>query len=633
MTVDAKKFRWDIQGLRALAVLAVVIFHIDRTLLPGGYIGVDIFFVISGYLIMGFIWRDLSSNSFSLSEFYSKRVYRLFPALFVTVAATSIAAAFILLPTEYGTFFKSLVSTLFYYSNFFFYTQADYFNDAMEYAPLLHTWSLSVEEQFYLLFPLLLIFIYKKFRPQVVWILLAVAILSLILSEATLRYDAAFSFFASPSRFFQFIAGGMIAIGVSRNRFPAILNMLLAVAGLILIVLSFVYYNKYTLFPGIHALLPTAGTALLLFAGMADNGMSRFMGNSVFKLIGNASYSIYLWHWPVIVFYKLKVSPNLSRTEEVTLLAVSLILGYLSWKFIETRTRRKRFTKSGKGLIALVFGTSMTLIVFVAGVLYTVPKLFEQSHSKAYRYLDYHADNFRVGECFLSTQYNDMKFYNKEKCIVFNADKKNYLLLGDSHAAHFYSALEAEKHSDESVSQATASGCPPVLHTRGAKGCIEMMQWVYKDLIPHKHFDTIIYSANWWYFKLEDVIKTINYMLHYTDRVVVMGINMQYKQPLPRLLVEWGDTNTSQIYKKAGYYEAMSKYDKVMQRFLKGKIGVEYISILNVECSKEKGCRTLTEEGVPVDFDDSHLTPEGARYIIKAIENKVFKRGDSGTVD
>lgn len=150
-------FRWDIQGLRAISVLLVVIFHINPTLLSGGYLGVDIFFVISGYLILGFIWTQLNNHTFSLKQFYIKRIYRLAPALFIMLFVTSILGYFVLLPNEGLEYRHSLLSTLFYFSNFYFYSQADYFNTAMEFAPLLHTWSLSVEEQFYMLFPLILL--------------------------------------------------------------------------------------------------------------------------------------------------------------------------------------------------------------------------------------------------------------------------------------------------------------------------------------------------------------------------------------------------------------------------------------------------------------------------------------------
>jgi peptidoglycan/LPS O-acetylase OafA/YrhL len=622
-----RSFRWDIQGLRAIAVLAVVIFHIDPQLLPGGYIGVDIFFVISGYLIIGFIHRDLIQGEFSLSRFYVKRVYRLFPALFVMVAVSTVFAYWILLPDEARNYLYSLASTLFYYSNFYFYSQADYFNTAMKFAPLLHTWSLSVEEQFYLVFPVILIWIYYK-RWSTVFVLGLIGLLSFGLSILLIDKDPAFAFFASPTRFFQFIVGGVIAVALQQKRPSAIWSDLLVLTGMVLSIVPMFLYDETTPFPGLYALVPTLGAGLIVFAGARMYYLRPLLENVIFKYIGNASYSIYLWHWPLIVYYKLKFSPNLSSLEEWMLFTLSLLLGFLSWMFIEQRTRLKSTQSITLRPLAGVAAGSILFTSVSVAFFHFVPSGHIEYRHKAYQYLNHVAEGMRAGECFLTSKYNDVKFYQKEKCVTYEEGKKNYLLIGDSHAAHYYRALHEMLDENETLTQVTSSGCPPVIPFRGAKKCYDLHSWAFNDLIREKHFDTIIISANWYYVWLKhktDIKKTIEELLKYTDRVVILGPSMQYSQSLPRLLVELPeDANSSTLCYTAGKYKFFSIIDRQMRAFLKMD-GVVYISTFDALCDG-KGCCTVTPEGVPVNFDEDHLTYEGAHYILKKYEKQIFDR-------
>jgi len=625
MSLYQQNFRWDIQGLRAIAVLAVVLFHINPSWLPGGYIGVDIFFVISGYLIMGFIWRDLNNNQFNLLVFYTKRVYRLFPALFVMVLVSSIAAYFILLPNENELYLKSLFSTLFYISNFYFYTEANYFNDAMEFYPLLHTWSLSVEEQFYMLFPLLLMGIYAKSKKHIFIFLIFIALISLVLSEWYVHKDASFSFFASPTRFFQFIMGGIIAISLQSRQSSKHLGDIGVIVGLILICISIYGYSDKTIFPGINALLPSFGTGLILYSGMNTHYSKFILENKLLDTIGNASYSIYLWHWPLIVFYKLKLSPNLSLREEILLFIVSILLGILSWKFIETKFRKKELNTLRLKPILNVIGLSM-IIFLVSVVIFTYyPNKNLRYLEKANAYLKYDSSKFRAGTCFLTSKFNDVKFYNKDECIVHKQGKKNYLLLGDSHAAHYYSALEELLNENETLSQVTSSGANALLPYKGAKRCVALNKWAYEELIKEKHFDTIILSGHWFNINKKDFQHSLTELLKYTDRLVVFGPSMVYKQSLPRLLLNLKKgEDSSQIYKSSGTYKNLSSLDKSMKSYV-NMDNAKYISTLDILCDT-KGCTAITVNGAPMNFDNGHLSHEGALYILKDIEGEVFSR-------
>ena len=625
VSFSPKHYRWDIQGLRAIAVLAVVLFHINPLLLPGGYIGVDIFFVISGYLIMGFIWRDLQNENFSLLNFYTKRVYRLFPALFVTVFFSSVAAYLILLPNESEIYLKSMVSTLFYFSNFYFYTQANYFNDAMTFYPLLHTWSLSVEEQFYMFFPLILMFIYRKKIKHVFTVLLLLGILSLILSQWYVNEDASFAFFSSPTRFFQFIIGGLIAIYLQRHKVTKRGSDIAIIAGLCIIFYTLYFYNEKTLFPGLNALLPTFGAGLVMYFGSNAKYMKVFLENRVISLIGNASYSIYLWHWPLLVFYKLKYSPNLSSKEQFGLLLVSIFFGIVSWYFIENRFRKSKFSSLTIKPILTVLGVSFIFVIFNIIVFKYFPSKTLRYQQKAARYLNFNTDEFRAGSCFLTSKYNDIKFYNKDLCVTYEEGKKNYLLLGDSHAAHYYSALSDMMRSDETLTQVTASGCVPLLKSHGARRCTGLNAWAYNTLIHKKHFNVIILSANWRIVDKNVFKNSLNVLSRYTNKLIVLGPSLEYKQSLPRLLVHLKKgEESSQLYKTASAYDAFVSIDKSIENYTTTN-NVEYISILKILCNK-KGCKSVTDDGTPINFDNGHLTHEGATYILKQIENKIFDR-------
>ena len=625
MSAHTKNYRLDIQSLRAIAVLSVVLFHINPTFLPGGYIGVDIFFVISGYLILGFIWRDLKNKSFSLLDFYTKRVYRLFPALFVTVCVSSIAAYFILLPHESEIYVKSMVSTLFYVSNFYFYTQADYFNDAMAFYPLLHTWSLSVEEQFYMLFPLILMFIYRHKMKYIFTVLLLLGIVSLMLSQWYVNQDASFAFFSSPTRFFQFIMCGLIAINLQGDTTVKKGNDIAIVAGLGMVFYTLYFYSEKTLFPGINALLPTVGVGLVLYFGTDARYTKQFLENRVLGFIGNASYSIYLWHWPLLVFYKLKYSPNLSLKEQFGLLIVSLCIGIFSWYFIENRFRKDKFSTRTLKPIVTVLGMSFLFVLSSILIFTYFPSKTLRYQQKAAQYLTFNTDEFRAGSCFLTSKYNDVKFYDKDLCVTYKKGKKNYLLLGDSHAAHYYAALSSMMHSDETLTQVTASGCVPLLNTKGARRCTGLNDWAYKTLVSHKHFNVIILSANWRIVNKKAFDHSLKQLAKYTDKLIVFGPSLEYKQSLPRLLLglKKGE-ESSQLYKTASAYDTFVRIDKHIGQYTKSN-GIAYISILKVLCDKS-GCKSITEDGTPINFDNGHLTHEGAAYILKSIEDKIFDR-------
>tara|TARA_R110000765_G_scaffold413450_1_gene513520 strand:- start:4302 stop:6209 length:1908 start_codon:yes stop_codon:yes gene_type:complete len=606
-----KNYRWDIQGLRALAVLAVVIFHIAPHKLPGGYLGVDIFFVISGYLIIGFICRDLRAEKFSLSDFYIKRIRRLLPALLAMVIATMIAAYCNLIPEEMAMFAKSVIATMLYVSNMFFYTQSDYFSADLKLAPLLHTWSLSVEEQFYILFPILLMAIIK-FRPKSLQLTLSIiAVLSFILSEYLVRTDPSLAFFISPTRFWQFIVGGLLALNLHKMVLCKTMSNIIGFSGMTTLIICLFLYDEATLFPGVNAIVPSVATLCVIWAGSVTNVFSGLMAIPINRFFGNISYSLYLWHWPVIVFYKLNMNHEYPIVvHELTMLLVSILLGYLSWRFIELSFSTKRSTKSKSKTFVNSFALSSALILLMVFSLNGLPNRFNEQQLYYSSFMDYDRSGFRTGTCFLTAAYADISLYNKNECDTFDEGKTNILLIGDSHAAHWNSALTEMLKEEQTLTQVTSSGCRPVMPFKGGNYCIALMTFGMNELLKSHRFNRIILSARWWESDLAKLPATVEHLKQYTDEVVVIGRTIEYYHYLPRVLA----TNDISKLKnnKQNKYSDLKNLDDDFKRVAKLN-DIHYVSLIDALCTDSKSvCQSVTANSVPIAFDYGHFTHEGA---------------------
>lgn len=616
-------FRQDIQGLRAIAVLAVVVFHINPWALGGGFIGVDMFFVISGYLITGIIWRDLSNGSFSLTDFYVRRVRRLFPALFAMAGTCILLAYLIFLPEEIISFGKSLIASIFYVSNFFFYSQTDYFASDLELSPLLHTWSLSVEEQFYLFFPLLLLFVYRKFAAKVIAILVALAVLSLVVSQALLSIDMSLAFFSSPTRFFQFLAGSIIAIAPNYSGAKP-LKECLNIIGLVIIFGCLFIIDSKTPFPGVNALYPTIATAMIIFAGQTRGLLtSRLLSVWPAQFFGKISYSMYLWHWPLIVFYKIQYTAAPDKFEKIGLLVASIVLGYLSWRFIESTMRYKagRTTQLRPIYTSLAFSVLISAFGFYFAVSDGLKFRFSEQQLFLSHYIDYEPEDSREGTCFLSTRYARFDYFKKDVCVKFDATKPNYLLIGDSHAAHFYGALRSEL-GNVNLTQVTSSGCRPTIDFSGSDYCTSLMRWAYAELISKHHFDAIIVSGRWASSDLSSLKETVDMLSKYSEKLFILGPIVTYDQALPRLLARsFPNVSDSNLLIKATNYESIKKIDSSFKKMTFSP-RAHYVSILDAICPSGN-CIKVTPQGIPMQWDYGHLTYEGSREVIaRLVENK-----------
>jgi peptidoglycan/LPS O-acetylase OafA/YrhL len=352
------RYRADIDGLRAIAVSAVVLFHAFPTLLPGGFIGVDVFFVISGFLITSLIIGQVNAGDFTYLQFYKRRLLRLTPA-FVVVGLTSLGTAFFLYaPSEFEGLAKSLVAAVLLHANHHFYSEAGYFGAPMELTPMLHMWSLSVEEQFYLIFPVCLVWFLRK-PGRAMTVLVATTGLSFVASCAFLFVDSEAAFFLLPFRAWELLLGALLAIsGYSFTSFHA--QRWGAIGGLALIAGSSLLLTKASSFPGWNALWPCLGALLVIAAG-PKGGSAIGLASKPFNYLGRISYSLYLWHWPVLVFSIYHLARPLTDFEGAAAVFVSVALASLTLHCIENPFRRGAF--GATKLVVSMSGATAVLAV------------------------------------------------------------------------------------------------------------------------------------------------------------------------------------------------------------------------------------------------------------------------------
>lgn len=377
-------YRADVDGLRALAVLPVLFFHAELGF-PGGFVGVDIFFVISGFLIGSLVLAEVQNGTFRMMDFWERRVRRIFPALAVVVIATFLAGAIWMVPQHFAELGQSIISQPLLVANFYFWKQSGYFETAAEFQPLLHTWSLAVEEQFYLFFPLIILFFMRWGITMIRTVVVVFIAGSLAWSiYGSVRYPD-FSFFLIPSRIWELDLGVMLALLPKRKQASPLLDNLLGWTGIAAIAVAVFCYDKNTTFPGYAAALPCLGAVLLIFSNShSPNSTGRLLGTAPLVFIGKISYSLYLWHWPVLVFLKYTVITEVSTSHLVGALALSFVLTYFSWKYVEVPFRRKSLCGKRKQLFA-VAGTFSVLFLIAGTVLYRtkgIPARFSETVSR-----------------------------------------------------------------------------------------------------------------------------------------------------------------------------------------------------------------------------------------------------------
>ena len=496
------KYRADIDGLRAIAVLAVIFFHADIPGFSGGFVGVDVFFVISGFLITSIILKEIHDGTFSIAKFYERRIRRIFPALFPVIAFTLAVGILIF---DYKTFKQlgqSITGTTLFVSNILFWMQSGYFDSPSLQKPLLHTWSLAVEEQFYIFFPLFLAginkFLNKKYLP---WILF-IGLLSLITSILGVYSHPDATFYLVPARTWELLAGSILALRVIAPPRSNLLRSLLAIAGLGLIFYSVVFYTRFTIFPGHNAILPVLGTSFIIHSGIeGSSSIGKMLGFKPLVFIGLISYSLYLWHWPLIVFAKYLVFREISTLEVSGIILITFIISALSLKYIEKPFRGNQpIIPERKKLFA--FSVLIMMIASIIGLVIHLQNGMPYRSEANTTIMKF--DNEQKWKRIVEIEEKAIKEINKGKTPPIIGAKNttpSFILWGDSHA-RVLSTIVSDKANQYKLSGflATNSGTPPLLSVDGYTDHFfgaNFNEKVISFITSHQEVKTVILSGRW----------------------------------------------------------------------------------------------------------------------------------------
>lgn len=632
MTILSSGYRPDIDGLRAVAVLAVVLNHLSAALVPGGYVGVDVFFVISGYLITGIIQRELAEGSFTFKRFYERRVRRIFPALFVMLIVTIAVGYFLLLPSDYVSTLRAALSTVFFSSNVFFWRElADgYFAPDAKFNPLLHTWSLAVEEQFYIAFPCVLLAYHRFHKVGVYRVVAVLALLSFALGVVLIQNKAVAVFFLSPTRAWELLAGALLALKVLPVPRTWLWCEVTVGTGVAAILLACFVFDDKTIFPGWAALLPVCGTALVIMGGTERRAAIAgwILQWRPMVCVGLISYSLYLWHWPLIVLTHYYIGLAPLKPHVTWLFFASLLLASISYHLVERPFRRPRSTHGA--VQASVFWAAG--LVGLAAVLFSVLGLWRNGFESRFAADVLALENARAPTIPFKACDGQL---NMPGCKLGVADvKASVLVWGDSFAMAWAPALDSIFTSqNKSGVLASTSGCPPFYDASFDfdKVCVSKNAAVFKKLAENPAITTVFITGFWsLYFPIEahpvsgakgyrpdraelsaTALKlTVQRLLDSGRNVVLIGRLPTYDVSVPQVIALEKVTGQSllqdatvgaQERKNALFFQALLSLPK-SERLV-------FLDPIHWMCTPE--C-TVIKDGIVMYRDDYHLSVSGA---------------------
>ncbi|KXJ62654.1 hypothetical protein AXY46_04430 [Achromobacter xylosoxidans] len=605
------KYRPEIDGLRAIAVLAVILFHAKIPGMAGGFVGVDIFFVISGFLITTIIARELDAGSFSFGSFYERRARRILPALLAVLIGTTIAASFLQGPYALVRLGQGLVAVTTFVSNIFFWNTTNYFTAGLD-NPLLHTWSLSVEEQFYVLFPLLMIAIWRFARRSVVWVLLICALASLAVSEAAVQTGRSLAaFYWLPTRAYELLIGSLAALsplGTFLATRPNIRGVVgwLGAAGVFGAILTF---DSSVFFPGLSALIPAVGSAFVLLGATRTNSLGRILSVRPLVWVGLISYSAYLVHQPLFTFAHI-IRPGFGIRGSLILTGLALVLGWISWRVVEMpfRDRAKFKTRPAMWTLGLgslaVFGIGMALWVWQGAIV--------RHNEEQKRWQEY--DNVQAQTPYVITRFNALEKDFDE------VGKRRVLVIGDSQAQDFVNmAAEAGAwKSDEVRTIYVPAQCQIVwtdddvsAHIPAAERhmCANARS-LKKSTVQVAKADVIFLVANWHLWSASRLRETIQRMNLRSDQRLFVAGTKEFAPPDIRNMMRMTAKQRAEVrsFPNAGHLEL----GRTLQEGVAG-LGT-YVDFFNSVCA-DRGCPAVTPDDELISYDRIHLTEGGARYL------------------
>lgn len=600
----AKNYRPDIDGLRAVAVVLVVMFHAFPGVMPGGFVGVDVFFVISGYLISGNIISRIETGTFALRDFYVRRARRILPALALTIAATLATGWLLLAPPAYGTLgLHSLAGALFF-PNLIFWHEVGYFDTAAEAKPLLHLWSLGIEEQFYLLWPVLLMILSR--RPKVlIPTLCAIVGASLAYScYATIHAPAA-AFYSPLSRLWELGAGGILFMFIRHPRKNAILSSL----GIVLIAASALLLKKTSTFPGLAATAPVAGAALVIASG------SRILDRRLPELLGRISYPLYLWHWPLLSLAAINGMDSLEQ--RMMLVMASLLLSVLTYQLIEKPIRFGSLRRVGvvASCIAMIGIAIFSAYAFLAR---GIPERLPPEVMTALDLARYEPGiDARYPACWLDAT-APFESYGPE-CRIGAT-----LIWGDSHAARLYTGF---KQTGIEVAQFTRNGCMPALDITSQSACDVSNSRIIAEIERLRPRHVIIFAAwlnhstDWQIHdnRAEAIQRAVARLRQTVDDILIIGPAPFWMPDLPSEAFRFWSANRTLPDRMKPAARPYHDVDAVLAAIAK-QHGVRFVSLLDVLCNAE-GCLTHTavSKSDLLSWDYGHFTTSGAQSVLQLL--------------
>lgn len=617
-------YRPDIDGLRAIAVLSVFAFHLDAPVLHGGFTGVDIFFVISGYLIGARVSFELRARTFSIFAFWERRVRRIFPAFAAMMAAALVAAYFLMLPNELTSFASSFIAAVLSVSNIWFYLHSGYFSNLSTTQPLLHTWSLAVEEQFYVVLPAIL-WLVIRFAPRwEVRILSLIAVLSLILAAFGAYMNPEATFYLLPTRMWELLLGTLVAAGLAPKIRPALGREAAAAVGLLLIAAGFLLINKSTPFPGLAAIPSCLGTAMIIHVGQSGSStVTRGLAFKPLVWVGLISYSLYLWHWPVIIFaehYAPALAGMSHRLLAPVIVVVAFVGAWLSWRFVEQPLRRR--SAVGRSQLFLGAGLAALLLSVLGGGALAaggLPGRFPAKELTAASYLAYKsADYTREGRCFITSS-GKFSDYQPGPCLKLDPARKNVLVVGDSYAAHYVHGL-VQAWPEVNFLQATSSGCRPTeaQPSSAAGRCVAMFDFIYHRFLPATPVDGLIVAGRWHADDLPRVAALLAWARQRHLPVSLIGPIQQYDAPLPRLLA-WSIQYDDPSLPVRHLLKGVPRIDRDLAAIARAA-GTPYYSPYGLMCGQGRGCPGYASPDVPLQYDDGHVTRRGSEFLAATLK-------------
>jgi peptidoglycan/LPS O-acetylase OafA/YrhL len=622
------KYHPHIDGLRAVAIASVVLYHAGVAAFSGGFVGVDVFFVISGYLITEILVRDIVAGRFSILAFYDRRIRRIFPALFTVLFFIPVLAWFLFPDRALKDLSDGIVATVLFLSNALFWWRYGYFNQNASTEPTIHTWSLAVEEQFYIAFPILLFLLYRGGRARAVPWLVGLALLSLGLSAWCAYHFPRAAFYLTPFRAWELLLGSLLALGVFPVFGQSWLRQAEAWIGIALIACAALLFTPQTVFPGLNALFPCVGAALLI---RAEGTMpARLLSLRPVIFLGLISYSLYLWHWPLFVFAKAWNIGDLTAVQSFAVVMLSVVLAALTWHYIENPFR-KRGVASQRPVVFAAAGVAIAA-GFTAGILGHVndgwPQRLPQEALRFERGLD--DSSPRRKQC----HDDDAHLHSYEEKCVYGAPGTvpRYAIWGDSHAVELAAALgEVAGEYGQSLVQISYSDCPPSFgdEALSGSGCRDHNNAMFQKLIADRTKKTIFLISRYREKLSEDGFRAaVTGLLAAGKKLVLIYPFPDAEDSVPNMLasaVMAGrdpksfsisyDTYRAETEKAFSFLDSLPHTGNVMRIYPHTRL-----------CS-QTAC-AMSKDGVPLYFDSNHISMAGAEEL-KPLFEPLFESSSS----